>query len=215
MQSTMLPVLRILPVGGVLLAIMLLVLALNPPAGTRAALRPDGITLHGAMIDRNAHPEWRQRLILAAIQRAAELDRLRELPDIPTVIAPPVTAPAPPEIKPTIAGLPASREDAAPDLEDTTGSIVPPPAAALPIDIGETSAFELPVATPEEKAPAIMTPLRLKSRNESRVKARPRAHRARAAVKTQQPAQTDFFQALFGDQKKFPSPNFRANPTAR
>lgn len=210
----MLPIFRILPVGGVLLAIMLLVLALNPPAGARAALRPDGITLQGAMIDRNAHPEWRQLLILAAIQRAAELNRLRELPDIPTVVAPTVTAPEPPEIKPIIAGLPASREEAAPDPEDATGSIAQPPAAAMPIDIGETSAFELPVATPEEKAPAIMTPLRLKSRNERRVRALPRPRRARAIVKTQQPGQPDFFQALFGDQKNAPPSNFRTT-TAR
>jgi hypothetical protein len=212
----MLPILRILPVGGVLLAIMLLVLALNPPAGTHAALRPDGTTLHGAMIDRNAHPEWRQFLMLAAIRRAAELDRLRELPDIPTIISPTVTAPEPPEIKPTIAGLPASRDDAEPDPEDdTTGSIVLPPAATLPVDIGETSAFELPVVAPEEKAPVIMTPLRLKSRNESRVRVLPRPHRARATVKTQQPGQVDFFRALFGDQKTAPPSNFRANTTAR
>lgn len=208
----MLPILRILPVGGVFLAIMLLVLALNPPAGPRTALRPDGITLHGALIDRNAHPEWPQLLMLAAIQRAVELNRLRELPDIPTV-----TAPEPAKIKPTIAGLPATRGDADPDPEDndTTGSIVQPPAATIPIDIGETSAFELPVVAPEEKAPVIMTPQRLKSRNESRVRGLPRTHRARAAAKTQQPGQIDFFQAVFGDQKTAPSSNFRANTTAR
>jgi hypothetical protein len=34
----MLPMLRILPVGGVFLAIMLLVLALNPPAGHAYAI---------------------------------------------------------------------------------------------------------------------------------------------------------------------------------
>jgi len=209
-HEAMLPILRILPVGGVFLAIMLLVLALNPPAGRYAPLRPDGITLHGAMIDRNAHPEWPQFLMLAAIRRAAELDRLRELPDIPTV-----TAPAPAKIKPSIAGLPATRTDADPDPEDdTTGSIVQPPAATIPVDIGEASAFELPVVAPEERPPAIITPQRLKSRNESRLRAR--THRARAAVKTQQPGQVDFFQALFGDQKNAPySNNFRATTTAR
>jgi hypothetical protein len=40
-----------------------------------------------------------------------------------------------------------------------------PPAATIPIDIGEPSAFELPVATPEEKPPVIRTPLRVKSDN--------------------------------------------------
>ena len=207
----MLPILRILPVGGVFLAIMLLVLALNPPAGTRYPLRPEGITVRGALIDRNAHPEWRQLLILAAIQRAAELDRLRDLPDIPTV-----TAPEPPKIKPTIAGLPATRGDAEPEADDndTTGSVAQPPAATIPIDIGAPSAFELPVNAPEEKPPVIMTPQRLKSRNESRLKGLPRPHRARAAAKTQQPGQVDFFQALFGDQKTAPPSNFR-NTTAR
>ena len=34
----MLPILRILPVGGVLLAILILVLALSPPDGSRAPL---------------------------------------------------------------------------------------------------------------------------------------------------------------------------------
>jgi len=66
----MLPILRILPVGGVFLAIMLLVLGLNPPAGPQARLTSIGAPVRGAMIDRKEHPEWPQFLMLAAIQRA-------------------------------------------------------------------------------------------------------------------------------------------------
>jgi hypothetical protein len=90
--------LRILPVGGVFLAIMLLVLALNPPAGTHIQLAPSVGPMRGAMIALSEHPEWRQFLMLAAIRRADELNRLRELPDTPTR-----TEPAP--AAPTVAGL--------------------------------------------------------------------------------------------------------------
>lgn len=119
----MLPILRVLPVGGVLLAIVLLVLALSPPDGSRARSGPHVPLVHGAMIDRNEHPEWRQFLILAAIRRADELNRLLALQDD----------------------------------DDVTASIAKPPAATIPIDIGEASSFELPVAPPEEEKPSVMT----------------------------------------------------------
>ena len=184
----MLPILRILPVGGVFLAIMLLVLALNPPAGPRAQLTPNGAPVRGAMIDRNEHPEWRQFLILAAIRRAEELNRLRDLADTPAA-----------PLAPKVAGLPTERGDTDPDDDDQTGSIVQTPAATLPIDIGETSTFELPVVTPEERPPVIMTPLRLKSRNESRLRAIHHARRARAPVSVTPPP-FNFFDYLFGIQ---------------
>jgi len=189
----MLPILRILPVGGVLLAIILLVLALNPPAGPRAQLTPNGVPVRGAMIDRNEHPEWRQFLMLAAIRRAYELNRLRELSDTParTEVVPPA---------PKVAGLPTERGDTDPDDDDQTGSIVQPPAATLPIDIGETSTFELPVVTPEEGPPVIMTPLRVKSRNESRLRAIHHARRAKASVRIE-PRPFNFFDYLFGIQR--------------
>jgi hypothetical protein len=171
---------------------VLLVLALNPPAGPRAQLTPNGAPVRGAMIDRNEHPEWRQFLMLAAIRRADELNRLRELADTPapTEVAPPA---------PKIARLPTERGDTDPDDDDQTGSIVQPPAATLPIDIGETSTFELPLATPEDKPPVIMTPLRVKSRNESRLRAIHHAHRARAPV-SMTPTPFNFFDYLFGIQ---------------
>jgi hypothetical protein len=190
----MLPILRILPVGGVLLAIMLLVLALNPPAGTHMQLATGVVAMRGAMIARSEHPEWRQFLILAAIRRAAELNRLRELPDTParTDAAPAV---------PKVAGLPTKRSGTDPDADDATGSIVQPPAATIPIDIGETSSFELPVAAPEEQPPVIMTPQRLKSRNESRVNGIHYARRGRTPAKSESLATFNLFEGVFGQQK--------------
>src|SRR6185437_12633533 len=82
--QAMLPILRILPVGGVLLAIFILILALSPPDGSRAPLNSAMAPARGALVDRNRHPEVRQFLILAALKRADELNRLRELPDTPT-----------------------------------------------------------------------------------------------------------------------------------
>jgi hypothetical protein len=188
----MLPILRILPVGGVLLAIMLLVLALNPPAGPHAQLTLNGAPVRGAMIDRNEHPEWRHFLLLAAIRRVDELNRLRELADPParTDVVPPA---------PKVAGLPIERGDTDPDDDDQTSSIVQPPAATLPIDIGETSTFELPLTVPEEQPPVIMTPKRVKSRNESRFRAIHHARHAKAPVRTEPPS-FNFFDYLFGIQ---------------
>ena len=69
----MLPSLRILPVGGVVLAILLLALALNPPASMHAQLMPSVLPMRGAIMARSEHPEWQQFLILSAIRRADEL----------------------------------------------------------------------------------------------------------------------------------------------
>ena len=79
----MLPILRILPVGGVILAIVILVLALSPPDGSRSSLTATIAPARGALVDRNRHPEVRQFLILAALKRASELSRLRDLQDSP------------------------------------------------------------------------------------------------------------------------------------
>ena len=185
----MLPIFRILPVGGVLLAIMLLVLALNPPDGSHTQMAPSA--MRGALIARDEHPEWRQFLMLAAIRRADELNRLRELPDTPARTD---AAPAPPKV----AGLPAERSASDPEAGDETGSIMQPPAATIPIDIGEPSAFELPVTAPEERPPVITVPQQVKSRNESRITRPPRAHRTKAAGKAKAAAPFDFFQSTLG-----------------
>lgn len=77
----MLPILRIIPVGGVLLAIMILVLSLSPPSGLNPGLAPTAMLARGALMQINEHPEWRQFLLLAAARRADEINRLRELQD--------------------------------------------------------------------------------------------------------------------------------------
>ena len=193
----MLPMLRILPVGGVLLAIMLLLLALNPPDGSHTQWAP----VRGALIARGEHPEWRQFLMQAAIRRADELNRLRELPDTP----------ARTWAASKVAGLPTERSDTDPGADDQTGSVVQPPPATIPIDIGDTSAFELPVAAPEEPPPVTRTPQRVKPRIESRSKTAPRARRAKALARSKLPAQFDPFKAMFGEQKFKQPPTVGAN----
>lgn len=170
-----------------------------------AQLMPSVPPMRGAMLARSEHPEWQQFLILSAIRRADELNRLRELPNTPAR-----TDPAP--AAPKVAGLPTQRTDTDPETDDETGSITQPPAATIPIDIGEPSAFELPVAAPEEKPPVIRVPVirtsqQVKSRHESRIEGTQRARRAKAA-KPNSPAQFDLFQAIFGDQ------NFKQPPAA-
>src|SRR3972149_4926218 len=81
--QVMLPFFRIIPVGGVFLAIMIVVLAHEPPGGSHTALTPAEMPARGALMRMNEHPEGRQFLILAAVRRSDELSRLRELPDTP------------------------------------------------------------------------------------------------------------------------------------
>ena len=129
-------------------------------------------TARGALIDRRNHPEWRQFLILAALRRADELSRLRGLPgassgspDMPPNLASDDSladflrrAPSIDAGEGTkVAGLPVERGEVAPD--DETGSINVAPSATMPIDIGETSSFELPVAPAEEKPPVARSPV--------------------------------------------------------
>jgi hypothetical protein len=217
----MLPILRVIPVGGVLLAITILLLALNPPGDPRGHLTGAG----GALIAREQHPEWPQFLLLAAARRAVELNRLRELPDT-TVRSVPPQAPPQAEQPPAVAAVPASRNDA--DPEDVTGTIVQSPGAAMPVEIGETSSTELPVIPHEERPPVTMMPERAKPPSESNAapeQAKPqpanattsqpakprRARRAKPApAKQQASAQVNFFEALFGDKSQPPANARRA-----
>jgi hypothetical protein len=175
----MLPILRILPVGGVFLAIMILLLALGAPGGSRPSLTPAVLPARGALMQAGEHPEWRQFLILAATRRAVELNRLHELPGKPGRL---------------VAGLPTDRGDADADVE--TGTIVETPSATIPVDIGETSTFELPVTKSEEKPPVVKTPER--GKKESRKKGVPRVLRARAPVNREAAAQVNTFDSMFG-----------------
>jgi hypothetical protein len=168
----MLPILRIVPVGGVLLAIVILVLAFNPPGGTHVLLAPPAV--RGALMARSDHPEWRQFLMLAATRRAGEIARLRDLLDAPGHAGKPRRGSE-------VAGLPIDRTSADPD--DATGSIPTPAESTLPMEIGEPSSTELPVTKNEELPPAI-TPARLKTQGESRSRTVRRKRHARAQVKT-------------------------------
>src|SRR6476646_7391904 len=130
-HGTMLPILRILPVGGVLLAIFILFLALNPPDGPRSPLNSAMAPARGALVDVGHHPEMRQFLIMAALKRADELNRLRELPDTPTRTAPAEPAAAEPAAtepvaeEPKVAGLPADRTDSDPEPDEPAATETP------------------------------------------------------------------------------------------
>jgi len=138
----MLPILRILPVGGLLLAILILVLALSPPDGSRAPLTSAMVPSRGALLDRERQAEVRQFLIHAALKRADELNRLRELPDSPARSD---------NGQPTVASLPGDRSEADPE---EPASINEAPVVSIPVEIGGPSSAELPVAAREESAPA-------------------------------------------------------------
>jgi hypothetical protein len=206
----MLPILRILPVGGVLLAIFILFLALNPPDGPRSPLNTAIAPARGALVDTGHHPETRQFLIMAALKRADELSRLRDLPDTPTraapvepaAIEPTPTAPAAKE--PKVAGLPADRteSDPEPDIPAATET----PNVSIPVETGEVSAPELPVA-PKEMGSAGENPEQAKQpakeqakpQHETRRRVAHRARRAKAARAPQRPI--NLFEALFGGQQ--------------
>ena len=83
-----------------------------------------------------------------------------------------------------IASVPIERGETDPDADDETGSILQLRPATIPIDIGEPSAFELPVAAPEEKPPVIRTPQRVKSHHESRLRGVSHKRHAKARRQT-------------------------------
>ena len=175
----MLPILRIIPVGGVLLAIAILVLALNPPGGPHVHFTSAMAPPRGALIAREEHPEWPGFLLLAALRRATELNKLRDLPDSPARVAPvvggDVVQPAP-QPKPDtsqdagkIAGVPPEQGNRDDDVTGTVQS----PNAAIPVDIGETSSTELPVIPQQERPPVIMMPAREPPRDEDKAAPEP------------------------------------------
>ena len=189
----MLPILRILPVGGVLLAILILVLALSPPDGSRAPLSSAMATGRGVLADRDRQSEVRQYLIHAALKRADELNRLRDLQDTPP------RAEAPP---PKVAGLPSDRTDADPE---ETATIPETPVVTIPIEIGEPSSVQLPAVapqTPPQSSPQEeSSPAKKAEQAKPRPDARRRVYRARpqtrVAAKPAQSRQYNFFEMLF------------------
>ena len=213
----MLPILRIIPVGGVFLAIMILVLALSPPDGSHPRRVSGVMPARGPLQPIEEHPEWRQFLIVAAVRRADELSRLRDLPDTPvrsdmTVPESTQTNEKETPVNEKVAGLPVERLDA--DPEDTTGSIPDLPGATIPVEIGAASSAELPTAAPEEKLPVIK-PRRAKMPSESR--RRPVRIRQVKPTKPTTPAPQNIFEALFGSLTTQQASNQATNqrPTGR
>jgi hypothetical protein len=192
----MLPILRIIPVGGVLFAIMILVLALSPPGGPNPALTSANLSARGALMQLGEHPEWRQFLILAATRRAEELNRLRDLPDTPV------------RSDRKIAGLPVGHSDADPD--DVTGTINDMSGVTIPIEIGEPSSTELPVTSSGDSPPVIRTPERVKVPSESRRKGVQRSRRAKSLAKTVPAPKFNSFDTLFPGPQTKPKPGISA-----
>jgi hypothetical protein len=153
---------------------MILVLALGPPGRSHPTLPAAMLPARGALMQTNEHPEWRQFLILAAVRRADELNRMRELPDTPIRTESVQEAPK-------VAGLPTNRSNA--DAADETGTINEMPGVTIPVEIGETASTELPVTAPEEKSPVINTPERRQAPSKNRRKNVHRVRHAKAPAK--------------------------------
>src|SRR5262245_10816751 len=182
--TAMLPILRVLPVGGVLLAILILVLALTPPDGSRGPLPSPGVPARGALSDRDRQAETRQFLIHAALKRADQLSRLRDLPDRPAHSEEP---------QPELAGLPAERSDADPEESGSTNAT---PTLTIPIEIGGPS-IEVPIPSPQDIPLTLNRPEQSKTQQETRRRAQ-RLRRTR--VTGTQPRPLNFFEILFGQQ---------------
>ncbi len=165
--NTMLPILRTISVGGVFLAITILGLALIPPGRPHMQFSAAEVPARGALMDQHDHPEWRQFLLLAAVERAEELDRLRGLTDTSESTRNSVRTHRTmcrveqsllrSNIELKVAGLPSVSDDT--HAEEVTGSVNVAPSATLPIDIGEASSFELPVVPAEEPPTVARSPL--------------------------------------------------------
>jgi hypothetical protein len=207
----MLPILRILPVGGVLLAILILVLALSPPDRSRAPLSPEVVPTRSAFLDRDRRPEVRQFLIHAALKRADELSRLRDLPDTPARSD---------NDEPKVAALPSDRSESDPDER---ASINETPGVGIPVEVSEPSSSELPAAAPEGNTPATKPPEQAKP---AQREVRRRVHRVRYARPAPPPPRPfNFFEALFGGpqyqqaysqqvSQRYPQPTYGSPQTA-
>ena len=130
----------------------------------------------------------RQFLIHAALKRADELNRLRELPDTPTRTEEP---------PPIVAGLSSDRSDADP------GTITETPVVSIPIEIGEPSPVELPTAAPQASpkvdAPAVKKAEPAKPQRDAGRRVY-RVRHTKVAAKPPQPRQYSFLEMFFWGQ---------------
>ncbi|MBV9261083.1 MAG: hypothetical protein JO205_06895 [Pseudolabrys sp.] len=179
----MLPILRTTLLGGAFAAAAFLT-GFMVPEYTRPHLAQFPSPSRGPLQDIAEHPEWKQMLQIAALRRAAELDRLRDLPSEDA----------------TLIGLPKSRPDAEP--EDVTSSVTDAPQNTMQVDIGETSSVELPVGTPRlgpQVTPPADKPQSLEPARRSEIKPARKHRRARARAPGRPSEQTtDPLAALFG-----------------
>jgi hypothetical protein len=148
------------------------------------------VTGRGVLTDRDRQSEVRQFLIHAALKRADELNRLRDLPDTPARSE---------ELSLKVAGLPSDRTDADPEESATT---IETPVVSIPIEIGEPSSVELQAvapqvqAQPQEDAPVVKKAEHAKPPREARRRVY-RAGPTRVASKPAQPRQYSFFEMFF------------------
>lgn len=98
--------------------------------------------------------------------------------------------------QPKVAGLPADRLDSDPD---EPAAATETPNVSIPVEIGEPSATELPVA-PKETTSATEKPEQAKPQREIRRRAhRPRRARTASGATSQRPF--NLFEVLFGGQQ--------------
>jgi hypothetical protein len=194
----MVPILRTISVGGVLIALLLFVLALSPPGGSRARLMR--LDAPAPPVDISEQTAWGHFVLPTVLRSPARLQDLVILR-----VANPVGGAA------AVSGW--------------MGAAVE--AATIPVDIGEASSAELPLAPYEELPPVIMwlkptessAPRQRKAmrdlepppvseikpparRAEPREKPQRTSHlRHRRARKSTPPAHFDLLQALFGTHK--------------
>ena len=171
-SSGVLPILRTTLLGSVFLTLALLAgFAVHEPV--RPQLSHVVAPARGPLIEANEHPEWKQFLVQAAFRRADELERLHDLPASPmtieAVIEPAVikaenveVAVDPEQADPPAAQVAAIAPERDPDvIEDITASIDEKPTGMLPVEIGASSAAELPL-TEQETIPQVRQPETLK-----------------------------------------------------
>lgn len=183
--QVVLPLFRTMLAGGVLAILALLAGFLAPAPSTLARPMPPA---RGPLIEATEHPEWKQFLVQAAYRRADELGRLRELPSAPTIVVVPA-----PTVPVQVADLPPPQADVA--TEDTDGTTDDTASGAMTIDIGETSATELPIQELELPMPVERPESLKRNQSQRRTPARQAGKRAAPAAAKPEP---DFFTRLFG-----------------